>query len=193
MSNQNTSSASSSPDIRWAERFPTLYAGEYVSYSNSDTTYTTSPPPDDLISRLHLIAVTEDGLVVVCRSDRGWRFLPGGTREPGESVSALARRELMEEAGAVLLSEPRYVSAHVSHSRNEAPYRAHQPHPVAYWAYAVALVEVTCAPTMPDEGAEQIVEVLALSPVEAANYIEAHDPTQAEVLRHAIAMGVLAV
>ena len=175
----------------WADRFPSLFASEYVSYSNSDTTYTTDPAPDHLVSRLHLIALTEDGLVVVCRSDRGWRFLPGGTREPGESLVDLARRELMEEAGAVLVSEPRYVSAHISRSRNPQPYRPHQPHPVAYWAYAVATVEVTCEPTMPDEGAERIVEVLTLPPEQAVQYIEAHDPMQAEVLRHAIAMGAL--
>lgn len=181
----------SDPTTLWADQFPTLFETEYVSYSNSDTTYTTDPAPDALISRLHLIAVTEEGLVVVCHSDRGWRFLPGGTREPGESVADLARRELMEEAGAVLLSEPRYVSSHISHSRNEAPYRPHQPHPVAYWAYAVATVALTSAPTMPDEGAEQIVEVLTLPATEAADYIEAHDRTQAEVLRHALAMGVL--
>lgn len=175
----------------WADRFPTLFAAEFVGYSNSDTTYTTDPAPDALVSRLHLIAVTEDGLVVVCRSDRGWRFLPGGTREPDESLADLARRELMEEAGAVLLSEPRYVSSHISHSRNASPYRPHQPHPIAYWVYAVARVSVECEPTMPDEGAEHIVEVLTLAPQAAADYIEAHDRTQAEVLRHASAMGVL--
>lgn len=97
----------------------------------------------------------------------------------------------MEEAGAVLLSEPRYISAHVATSLNPAPYRPHQPHPVAYWAYAVAEVEVVCAPTMPDEGAERIVEVQALAPETAAAFIESHDPVQAEVLRHAVAMGYL--
>lgn len=173
------------------DRFPLLYREEHVAYANAITTYTTDPAPDHLVSRLHLIAVTDDDKVVVCVSDRGWRFLPGGTREPGESLFDLARRELMEEAGATLHDEPRYVSAHVARSLNPGPYRPHLPHPVAYWAYAVAQVSVTTAPTMPDDGAEIITGVLTLPPGTAADYIAEHDPTMAEVLRHAIALGAL--
>jgi ADP-ribose pyrophosphatase YjhB (NUDIX family) len=69
-------------------------------------------PPEHLVSRLHLVAVTNESQVVVCRSVQGWRFLPGGTREPGESLHELARRELQEEAGANLLGDLIHFSAH---------------------------------------------------------------------------------
>jgi len=38
--------------------------------------------PDELISNVHVVCRTTGG-IVVCGNDIGWRFLPGGTREPG--------------------------------------------------------------------------------------------------------------
>lgn len=81
-------------DRAWAERFPRLFAPNHVAYVE----FTTSSSETDDVNRLHLVAVTAEALVVVCRSAQGWRFLPGGTREPGESVHALAERELLAEA-----------------------------------------------------------------------------------------------
>lgn len=76
---------------------------------------------------------TAGGKVVVCRSGQGWRFLPGGVREPGESLSGLALRELVEEAGAALKGELRYFAAHIAVSNRPKPFRPHLPHPRAYW------------------------------------------------------------
>lgn len=175
---------------RWCVRFPNLFRDAYVDYADCRVRYTTEPAPEELVSRLHLVAVTKEGKIVVCRSQQGWRFLPGGTREPGESLRDLARRELMEEAGAVLLGELRYFSAHVADSHRQRPFRPHLPHPRAYWAYAVASVRVVGVPTNPADG-EAIVEVLILPPAEAADYIAEHDPVHADVLRHAEAMGLV--
>ncbi len=97
-------------------RFPALFREGYVDYADCRVRYTTEAAPEELVSRLHLVAVTTDAKIVVCRSEQGWRFLPGGTREPGETLYDLARRELMEEAGAALHGEPRYFSAHVADS-----------------------------------------------------------------------------
>ncbi len=180
----------------WTLRLPDLYRDAYVDYADCRVRYTTQPAPANLVSRLHLVAVTAGGMVVVCRSEQGWRFLPGGTREPGESLTDLARRELMEEAGAELIGEPRYFSAHVADSNRDTPYRLHLPHPRAYWAYAIADVRGVGAPTNPADG-ETVVEVLALPPTEAAEYLQEHDPMHADVvrhadvLRHAEAMGLL--
>ena len=68
-----------------------------MDHAEARTTYLPVVPPEHLVSRLHLVAVTNESHVVVCRSVQGWRFLPGGTREPGESLQELARRELQEE------------------------------------------------------------------------------------------------
>lgn len=175
---------------RWHERVARLYGTEHVGYASCDVRYTTDPPPEELVSRLHLVAVTPVGEVVVSRSIQGWRFLPGGTREPGESLLELARRELVEEAGARLIADPTPFSAFVADSRTAEPYRPHLPHPRAYWLHAVAQVEVMGPPSNPDDG-EHVTEVLQLAPGEAVEYIAEHDTIHAGVLAHAIALGLL--
>jgi 8-oxo-dGTP diphosphatase len=177
-------------DGRWSARFPELFAEQYAGYAGARVGFTTAAVPEDLVSRLHLVAVTAAGEVIVCRNDVGWRFLPGGTREPGEPLAGLAARELMEEAGARLTGPPAYFAAHIADSQRPQPYRPHLPHPRAYWAYAVARAEVVAAPVNPP-GAEQVVEVLVLAPDRAADFIAAHDPGHADVLRLADAMGLI--
>ena len=177
-------------DARWAARFPDLFAEQQIDYAGVTIRCTTAPPRDELVNRLHLVAVTNDGSVVVCRSVEGWRFLPGGTREPDESITELARRELLEEAGATALGPPRvFVSFRALSSRPE-PYRPHLAHPEAIWAYGVSRVELTDAPTCPPDG-EEIVEVATLPPAEAAAWLAEHDETHADVLRLAVAMGLV--
>jgi 8-oxo-dGTP diphosphatase len=174
-----------------ALRFPNLFRESYVDYADCRTWYTTEAAPDDLVTRLHLVAVTAEGDVVVCRSAQGWRFLPGGTREPGESLHDLARRELMEEAGAVLEGEPGYFAAHVADSNRDRPFRPHFPHSRTYWAYATAPVSIVDKPTNPEDG-ETVVEVVTLPPTAAADYIEDQDQQfHADVLRHAVALGLV--
>ncbi|MEJ7706149.1 MAG: NUDIX hydrolase [Nocardioidaceae bacterium] len=177
-------------DDRWSTRFPDLFRDGYVDYADCRIRCTTAVAPTPLVSRLHLVAVTSEAEVLVCRSEQGWRFLPGGTREPGESLNDLARRELMEEAGALLMSELRYFAAHVADSARKKPFRSHLPHPRTYWAYAVVDARVVGAPTNPPDG-EDVVEVLTLTPFLAADFIEKHDPVHADLLRLADAMGLL--
>jgi 8-oxo-dGTP diphosphatase len=177
-------------DERWAAAFPVLYAESYVDYAGCRLGFTTLPVPDELVSRLHLVAVTPRREVIVCRSIQGWRFLPGGTREEAETLVELARRELMEEAGARMTGNVEVFAAHVADSVRDSPYRPHLPHPRAYWAYAVTEAEPVQAPTNPPDG-EDVVQVLTLPPAEAADYLNEHDPLHAAVVRLAQAMGLV--
>ncbi len=161
-----------------------------MDYAAARTTYLPVVPPEHLVSRLHLVAVTKESQVVVCRSVQGWRFLPGGTREPGESLPELARRELQEEAGADLLGDLIHFSAHQVVSERSEPYRPHLPHPHAYWAYAAARVEITGPPSNPPDG-ERVIEVRTLSAAAAATYLDAEGPVHADVVRHAVGLGLL--
>jgi 8-oxo-dGTP diphosphatase len=177
-------------DEYWAARFPVLFGESYVAYADCRIRGTTRSPPDHLVSRLHVVGVTPAGAILVCRSELEWRFLPGGTREPDESLDHLVRRELMEEAGAVLRDEPRLFFSHVARSGRPEPYRPHQPHPRAYWSYVVAAVRVVGPPTNPPDG-EKIVDVLELEPGDAADYMDVHDPVHADVVRFADAMRLI--
>ena len=171
-------------------RFPDLFAESYVDYASARITYVPGAATDELVTRLHLVAVTDEGEVVVCRSVQGWRFLPGGTREEDESLADLARRELLEEAGATLRGDLVHFAAHHAESEREAPYRPYFPHPHACWGYAVARVEITARPLNPPDG-EEVVEVLTLPVDEAADYLRGEDPIHADVVLHAHALGLL--
>ena len=103
------------------------------------------------------------GWVVLVLRD-GRTEVPGGTREPGESIETALRRELMEEAGARLVSfTPFGVWDCVSTA--EAPYRPHLPHPRFQRLVGVGQVELVSEPTIGD--GEDVVEVLTVSLEEA--------------------------
>jgi 8-oxo-dGTP diphosphatase len=177
-------------DEFWAGQFPDLFREEYVAYADARVRYTTESIVDDLVARLHVVALTPTHEVLVCRSENEGRFLPGGTREPGESLPELAKRELLEEAGAELLGEVRCFAAHMADSGRGEPFRPHLPHPRSLWAYAVADVRLVGEPTNPADG-ETVVEVLALPPEEAAAHLAEHDAIHADIVRHARAMGLV--
>jgi 8-oxo-dGTP diphosphatase len=175
----------------WALRFPALFAPAYIDYANADVLFSTDELPDEMVSRLHCVAIDPDGRVIVCRTE-DWRFLPGGTREPGESLEQTASRELLEEAGARITGPLAFIGAQVATSRNPGPYKPHQPHPVSYWAFAVTTAEVIGPPSNPDDG-EQVLDVLALDPQAAYGWLADHDPVCADVVRLTDAMGLLPV
>lgn len=91
--------------------------------------------------------------------------VPGGTLEPEETYSDAIRRELIEEAGARLITyEP--LGAWHCFSTAPKPYRSHLPHPEFYRIVGYGAVEITGNPENP-VGSEQVASV-ELVPIEEA-------------------------
>ena len=175
----------------WSTRVPRLFAPASVDYANVALGFTTGPFDDALISRLHLVAITSPGELIVCTTVQGWRFLPGGTREPEESLHELVVRELLEEAGAVPVDdELTLFGAHVADSRDPEPWRPHLAFPRALWAYGACRAEITGPPTCPPDG-EQIDDVLTMPAEHAVEFMETTDQMMADAVRLAIAMGLV--
>ena len=175
----------------WAARVPRPVRSRFEEYANADLEFRLGAPPDGLVTRLHLVAVDPAGIVVVCRSVEEWRFLPGGRREAGESLPEVAARELVEEAGCVLLGEPGEVFAH-QHVIVAQPAAA----PPALPAPGVRVGlrrrprRGGGAPTNPADG-ESVVEVRVARRREAAAWLRVHDAEHADVVLLADAMGLL--
>lgn len=164
--------------------FEALFDRSYVAYANADIVGTFDEPPAELVHRIHLVATPEPGIVTVCSSVEGWRFLPGGRLEPGEDLESAAGRELFEEAGSAPTEPLQVFFSHIAHSRNTTPYLPHVPHPVMWWVFAVVPTKVLGPPPSDLDGAEQITAVRHLPVVEAIDWMaESVDDTSAEVLR----------
>ena len=167
-----------------------LSAETTVRYAPHVTlSFTDERPVVDNISRAHVVAVTSAGEVVVCRSVEEWRFLPGGTREPDESVAELIGRELREEAGYAPTAPSVFFARYVARSAATSPYRPHLPHPVSSWGYYVVPVERVGEPLNPEDG-EHVVEVLTLPPDVAVHGVVHLEPVGRDVVRLAVARGL---
>ncbi|MDH6109810.1 8-oxo-dGTP diphosphatase [Kitasatospora sp. MAP12-15] len=163
------------------DRFPHLFAPQRWEWGAMDAQFATELPPDELITNIHLVGFA-DGLVVLCRDSRDHWFLPGGTREPAESIASCLARELREEAGARLLGEPGWVGAHRCVTDRPTPYRPWQPHPEKAWLWGWAEVVVDSEPTNPEDG-EEVVEVRAMPLAEACELLtRGREPWWAELV-----------
>ncbi|MFE9421620.1 NUDIX domain-containing protein [Kitasatospora sp. NPDC006697] len=171
----------SPPEDGPSARYPALFAPQRWEWGGIDARFALTLPPDRLISNIHLIGFTADGLVVVCEDERGLWFLPGGTREQDESVLDCLVRELREEAGARLVGEPAWIGAHLGVTDRPEPYRPWQPHPEKAWLWGWGEVVVDGEPLNPEDG-EQVVRVAAL-PAEEAAGLFGHEPWRAELIR----------
>lgn len=153
------------PNHDLAARYPRLFAPQRWEWAGIDARFSTARPSPQLVTNVHVVGFIGER-IVVCRDGRGVWFLPGGTREPDESVEHCADRELREEAGARLAGPLRWLGAHHCVSDHPSPYRAHQPHPEKAWLWAAAEVVLCSQPTNPADG-EQVLEVRAVEVAEA--------------------------
>lgn len=127
-------------------------------------------PADDLVVDVRLLP-TMDGHVVVGQTRDGWRTLPGGSRELGESVEDTARRELVDDAGCTTTTDVTWFGSFLVTS-DDRPWRSWHPFPVIARLVGTVEVELVADPTNPPDG-EQVVAVHALPPHEAQVHLAA--------------------
>ena len=113
-------------------------------------------PPLNLISNVNLVPFKADRWLVLRLQTGEWE-IPGGTLEPGESYSDAIRRELIEEAGARLITFELLGAWHCFSTASK-PYRPHLPHPEFYRLVGYGAVEIIGNPENP-EGGEQVASV----------------------------------
>ncbi|WP_040423017.1 NUDIX hydrolase [Actinopolymorpha alba] len=148
-----------------AVRFPALHAPQRWQWGHMDARFSTTLPPADLVQSIHVVGFVGEA-ITVCRGDTGEWFLPGGTREPDESVEQAVDREIAEEAGARRVGPLRWFGAHYCVSDQPKPYRPHLPHPEKAWLWCFTDVVLDSTPTNPPDG-EQVEEVRAVPLAEA--------------------------
>ncbi len=150
-------------------RFPDLHRTVRWAWGGIEATFAIGPPPDELVTNVHVVGFVGDR-VVLCRDTRDIWFLPGGTREAGETVAACAARELAEEAGGRLAGPLTWFGHHDCVTDHAEPYKPWQPHPRKAWLWCYADVDLAGEPTSPDD-AEQIVEVRVAGVAEACDLL----------------------
>jgi 8-oxo-dGTP diphosphatase len=178
---------------RWAAEYPELFTPSSFAWGGLgdhrlEIEFTLEEPPDALVANVKVIGRTSTG-IVVCGTDQGWRMLPGGTREPGETIAETASRELYEEAGGVITGPLTWVGAFRVDALKTEPYRPHLPYPISYWLYVAVDVELRARPTNPADG-ENVTSVVTLPATDAIEYLAGFDDGPlTSILRLAVDMG----
>ena len=141
----------------------------------------TAPPPANLISNVYSVSFigAQCLLIRMLHRQREVWDITGGTLEPGETYLDAIRRELMEEAGAQLLTFEPFGAWHCW-SSVPAPYRPHLPHPESYRVVGYGEVALVGSPTNPPDG-EQVIEVACVSVEEAVRRLRTSWPDLPEL------------
>lgn len=168
------------------DEYPYLMTEHTWSWGPVATVFEQKSPPKELVSNIAIAPFDDSGWLIV-RQKVGWGMV-GGTLEPGETYIETLRRELLEEAGCLLIDYEIFGSLRMR-SLAPNPYRAHLPFPLSYRLLAMGKVRRVGEPTNP-KGGEQILEVSTYPLDEACRKLQKRPedgPLLAEIYRLAAA------
>lgn len=144
---------------------PYKHLFQQTGWGSIEAEFVLDMPKESLISNVSIVPFIDRRCVVIRWDDGTWE-VPGGTLEQGEHYRDAVRRELMEEAGAVLHTYKPF-GAWKCFSHHPQPYKPHLPHPEFYRLVGYGDVEICSQPQIPDDG-EKVVAVEVMSVDEAA-------------------------
>jgi 8-oxo-dGTP pyrophosphatase MutT (NUDIX family) len=94
-------------------------------------------PPLEYVNSVHSLVLRGNSVLVLRNRDGSYHIVPGGMREPGESLEATLRREVLEETGWTI-DAPRLLGCtHFHHLAPRPPAYVH-PYPDFLWVVYVA-------------------------------------------------------
>jgi 8-oxo-dGTP pyrophosphatase MutT (NUDIX family) len=162
-----------------AAHYPALFATVTWGTVQCSFALLQNEPPARMVSNISIVPFV-GGQVAQIELEDGSLEIIGGTLEPGETYREAIERELMEEAGARLLSLEPFGIWHC-HSTAPTAYRPHIPHPHFYRLVARAEIEIVGPPQVP-AGGERVRRVHVLPAEEAADHFRAQSrPELAEL------------
>jgi 8-oxo-dGTP pyrophosphatase MutT (NUDIX family) len=86
-----------------------------------------SPPPSSLVTSVRAVLFHEQTVMMAQDGAHTYHVMPGGRREPGETIESTLRRELLEETGWRVASHHPFGFAHFRHL---TPRPADYPYPI---------------------------------------------------------------
>jgi 8-oxo-dGTP pyrophosphatase MutT (NUDIX family) len=110
-----------------------------------DSYLSSESPPAVLVGSVRSVVVRGDRVLTMRNAD-GWHVLPGGRREPGETLEQTLRRELLEEAG-LRIERPLQLGFMHLHHLTPKPSGYEFPYPDVLW-----IVYVSDAGSFDDRG-----------------------------------------
>ena len=168
--------------------YPHLYAEVVISDGDIKGQFQAldANPEPELISNVNIVPYAGEKWVIIRLSNQLWE-IPGGTVDPGEDYLEALGRELIEEAGAKLVSH-QPLGAWKFTSNLARPYKPHLPHPISYRYVLLGEVELVGPPSNP-QGEEEVVSVECVDVETALSRFESiNRPDLAELYKLASAV-----